>query len=85
MIRKSIDPYEYESFTFQPNSFVNEEHIIRAKRRLQQLAVIRKRLPLLKDEREEILKRRKYRTEYLKSEDQGKISCDKIDHKLLQQ
>ena len=69
IVRKSVDPYEYEQFSFKPNSFVNAEQVTELKRRLCRLATVRKRLPLLKDEREEIVKRRKYRNEYVKSED----------------
>jgi len=87
IVRKSIDPYEYEQFKFPPNTyFPTDEKLREVKVRICRLTTVRKRLPLMRDEREEILKRRKSRGEYLKTPnlDDHKISTDKIDHRLIQ-
>ena len=85
IVRKSVDPYEYEQFKFPTNKFLSQEKVDELKQRLCKLATVRKRLPLLKEEREEIMKRRKARTEYVKCQDKEEILYDKIDHKLVQQ
>ena len=55
IVRKSTDPYEYEQFKFPQNKYLQSEGALQElKQRLCKLATVRKRLPLLREEREEI-------------------------------
>lgn len=63
-VRRTVDPYEYTQFTMPFNEFVPADKLEDLKQRLCKLASIRKRLPLMREEKETILKRRKEMERY---------------------
>ena len=65
VVRRSTDPYEYDQFTFPTNRFINTETLKDIKQRLCKLSGTRKRLPLIKEEREIIASRKATRSQYL--------------------
>jgi hypothetical protein len=79
IVRKIIDPYEFEQLALPANTLVTEEMIPKIKQRLCRLSTVRKRLPLMKEERDDVSKRRKFRQEFLKTPDEGRSELDKID------
>ena len=86
VIRRSIDPFEYDQINLPSNSIIKPEQIKDIKTRLCKLATVRKRLPLLKEERDEIQKRRMSRIDHLKSvTDNERTTLDKKDMGMVAQ